>query len=209
AAGDPRTTRVVFPREVEREPRSTARNAPPGVRIPGRRSGLSGRGPTAITRPTLAWRQHFTGAPSDLARLRMARNSLWSDHVNRRFVRSCVVGAGATLADLGALWVMVHGLDFLPTVANVPALLIGVLAQFLGCKLWAFEDRSPAIARQGGQFALVEAGAPVLNALVFHFLVTLTQVTYPIARLVGSSLVYVAYSYPLWRRIFQGAPKCG
>src|SRR5215470_17686531 len=178
---DSPTNPVVFPREIAKETRSTARNAPPSVRNSVTRSRTSRRGATAITRPTLAWRQHFTGAPSDLARLRMARNSLWSDHVNRRFVRSCVVGAGATLADLGALWAMVHGLDLPPTVANVPALLIGVLAQFLGCKLWAFEDRSPAIARQGGQFALVEAGALVLNALVFHLLVTLTQVAYPIA----------------------------
>jgi putative flippase GtrA len=122
--------------------------------------------------------------------------------VNRKLVRSCAVGAAATLVDLGTLWLLVHVLGWPATAANVPALLVGVVAQFIGAKVFAFECRSPHLLRQGGQFALVEAGALALNAIVFHVLVTATPVAYPIARLVGSSLVYFAYSYPLWRRIF-------
>jgi len=122
--------------------------------------------------------------------------------MNRKLLRSCVVGAGATVVDLGALWLMVNVLEWPATVANVPALLLGVVAQFVGAKLFAFECRSPHVMRQGGQFLLVEAGALVLNAIIFHILVTATPIPYPVARLVGSSAVYFGYSYPLWRRIF-------
>src|SRR5262249_29375982 len=156
--------------------------------------------------PNLTMWRDFDAAPpvrhAVLAYLRVARNWLWSDHMNRKLLRSCVVGAGATVVDLGALWLMVNVFEWPATVANVPALLLGVVAQFVGAKLFAFECRSPHVMRQGGQFLLVEAGALVLNAIIFHILVTATPIPYPVARLVGSSAVYFGYSYPLWRRIF-------
>jgi len=52
-------------------------------------------------------------------------------------------------------------------------------------------------------FAAIEAGALLLNALLFHALVTLTPAPYWAARLVGSAVVYLAYSYPLWGLIFR------
>ncbi len=113
------------------------------------------------------------------------------------------MGAGATLVDLGALWLLVNVLEWPATAANVPALLLGVVAQFLGAKLFAFECRSRDVVRQGGQFLLVEAGAFALNAILFHVIVTATPIAYPVARLIGSSVVYFGYSYPLWRRIFE------
>ena len=129
--------------------------------------------------------------------------------MSRTLLRAVVVGVGATLVDLGALWLLVNIFDWPPTAANVPALLVGAAAQFVGCKLFAFECRSPRVVRQGGQFALVEAGALVLNALLFHLFVTATPIPYPAARLLGSTLVYFGYSYPLWRRIFDRRERQG
>jgi putative flippase GtrA len=121
--------------------------------------------------------------------------------------RSALVGGAATVADLLALVVLVQLLGVPATIANVPALIAGVVVQFFGNKLFAFRDRSRDYARQGALFAAVEAGALLLNALAFHLLVTVTPLPYLAARALGSALVYFVYSYPLWGRIFGGNHK--
>jgi putative flippase GtrA len=110
------------------------------------------------------------------------------------------VGVAATLADLATLAVLCDVLGLPPRAANVPALVVGVVVQFVGNKLFAFRDRSPAWLEQGARFVLVEAGAFALNALAFAVLCT--ALPYIAARLVGTALVYALYSYPMWRRIF-------
>jgi putative flippase GtrA len=117
-------------------------------------------------------------------------------------VRSLGVGALATVVDLVALWLLVEVAGLAPWLANVPALGAGLLVQFAGNKYLAFGDRSRALLRQGSQFALVEVGALGLNALGFHLAVTLLACPYLLARLSCSAVVYVAYSFPLWGRIF-------
>ena len=119
------------------------------------------------------------------------------------FSRSAVVGAAATAADLLALLVLVQILAIPATLANVPALFAGVAVQFFGNKHFAFRDRSRDLLRQGMLFAVVEVGALLLNAIAFHALVSLTPVPYWAARLVGSSFVYLAYSFPLWGLVFR------
>ena len=119
--------------------------------------------------------------------------------------KSALVGVVATLVDLVALFVVVELLGLPPVVANIPALALGLAVQFFGNKHYAFEDDSRDLLRQGGQFALVEIGAFALNAIAYHLLVTLTPVGYLAARLIGSALVYFAYSFPLWGRIFRPA----
>jgi len=122
------------------------------------------------------------------------------------FLRSAAVGAAATLADLSALFLLVQVAGVTAALANVPALLLGVAAQFVGNRQFAFRDqarRGRALAVQGGQFLLVEAGALGLNALFFELIVARTKVPYLLARLVSSALVYAGYSFPLWNRIFR------
>lgn len=130
--------------------------------------------------------------------------------------RSVAVGVVATLADLGALWALIGGLGVSPAVANVPALVLGLLVQFTGNKWFAFQDRSRALVRQGGLFLLVEAGAFALNAGAFHLL-TGAGVPWLPARALGASGVYLGFSLPLWGRIFRlparrnigrPAPRC-
>ena len=118
-------------------------------------------------------------------------------------VRSAAVGVVASATDLAALCLLVQALGLAPALANVPALAAGLAVQFLGNKWFAFRDRLRALARQGAQFALVEAGALAFNALGFHLFVTLTPVPYPAARVVTQALVYFGWSFPLWGLVFR------
>jgi putative flippase GtrA len=123
--------------------------------------------------------------------------------------RSAIVGVAATLADLLMLALLVHGMGITPAWANVPALGLGLVIQFVGNKLWAFRDRASnpaALARQGTAFLVVEVVAFVLNAGLFHLLAVLLGVMSLISRVIASALVYFGFSYRLWGRIFRPTP---
>src|SRR5262249_51646489 len=68
--------------------------------------------------------------------------------------------------DLGALWLLVNGLEWPPTAGSVPAVLVGLAARFAGCKRFAFNDRSRRAPREGGEFRLGRSGrAPRTHSL--------------------------------------------
>lgn len=128
--------------------------------------------------------------------------------LSKSFQKSAVVGLAATLTDLGMLALLVHGLGVSPALANVPALFLGVMVQFVGNKLWAFEDRSTepaALMRQGSLFLAVEVIAFALNALLFHLTAVVLGVPALAARVVVSAAVYFGFSYRLWAIIFRPA----
>jgi putative flippase GtrA len=120
-----------------------------------------------------------------------------------KLLRSALVGLVATAVDVTALFLLVGVAKVPAKLANVPALLLGVAVQFSGNKRFAFRDPSRDYLRQGTLFGLVELGAILLNAVVFHLLVTTTPIPYPLARALGSAGVYVGFSYPLWRHVFR------
>jgi putative flippase GtrA len=123
--------------------------------------------------------------------------------------RSAIVGIAATLVDLAMLALLVHGMGVAPAWANVPALGLGLVIQFVGNKLWAFQDRAtdPALlARQGSAFLAVEVIAFTLNAALFHLLSPLIGLPPLLARVVASAAVYFGFSYRLWGRIFRPQP---
>lgn len=116
------------------------------------------------------------------------------------FARSCVVGLGATLCDLGSLALLVRVFDWAPEHANIPSLALGMVFMFVGNKYFAFQDRSKNVVRQGGLFLVIEIAGIALNALAFHFLV---QVPFfgrwpEAARVVTTNVIYLGFSYPLW-----------
>jgi putative flippase GtrA len=122
--------------------------------------------------------------------------------------RSAIVGVAATLADL-AMLMLLDRLGVSPAWANVPALTLGIVIQFVGNKLWAFRDRNNdarALARQGGTFLAIEAVAFVLNAALFHVLAVLVGVPALLARVLVSAAVYFGFSFPLWGRVFIADP---
>lgn len=134
----------------------------------------------------------------------------------KQFIRSAGVGVIATIADVALLAGLVEFCRLSPEGANVPALAGGLAVQFFGNKYFAFGDRSRNFLRQGTLFALVEAGALTLNAASFHAVVSMTDVPYAFARLACSGVVYLVYSFPLWRLVFKptvkrptGVTSCG
>lgn len=117
-------------------------------------------------------------------------------------IRSVMVGLLATAVDLALLGVLVEVLHRTPAAANLPALLAGALVQFLGTKFFAFEDRTPALLRQGTLFGVVELGALALNAAGFYLATRAEWLPYGAARVLVQAVVYFGFSLPLWRRIF-------
>jgi putative flippase GtrA len=123
------------------------------------------------------------------------------------FLRSALTGGAATLVDIGVIAFAVGVLGASPQAANVPALLAGALVQFFGNRHFAFRAQG-SIARQATLFAGAEAVALALNAALYHAVavaVPLGAAGAVVARAVTTNLVFVIWSYPVWRRVFQPA----
>lgn len=120
-----------------------------------------------------------------------------------RFGRSLIVGAGATAADLTTLTILVEVFHLAPQTANVPSLLVGLTAQFIGARHWVFRAGEGNLGRHLSFFLLAETGALILNAVLFWVAVTYTPIPFWAARPLGTFLVYVGFSYPAWKRIFR------
>jgi putative flippase GtrA len=113
------------------------------------------------------------------------------------------VGSIATIMDLGTLALLVSGLHLSARLASAPALVLGIAAQFVGNKLFAFGDRSRAWMRQGAQFLAVEALGFVANLVIFDVVMAHTRLPYLAVRLCTTNLVYFGICLPLWSRIFR------
>lgn len=124
------------------------------------------------------------------------------------FLRSALAGGAATLADLATLGLLVGFAGLTPRAANVPALLAGALVQFVGNRHFAFRAASGSLRRQLALFAVTEAVALALNAALYHAAAALAPpgVLGAVAlRAVTTNLVFVFWSYPVWRRVFRPA----
>lgn len=129
--------------------------------------------------------------------------------------RGSVVGVVATLADIGALSLFVW-LGVTPRAASIPALVVGVVVQFVGSKLFTFREKENAHT-DGGRlcaeallFATVELGALALNAFVFDVALRIAApgaAALPLVRLVTTSAVYFGFSLPLWSLVFRRQPR--
>ena len=121
-------------------------------------------------------------------------------------LRAGLAGIVATGTDLLVLAVLVSGLHVDPHVANVPALLAGGVANFLGNRHFAFRARSESLTHQAIGYTAVELVALALNGLLFDAaLRTFPGAThaYWAVRLVTSHLVFLLWSYPLWCFVFR------
>ncbi len=121
----------------------------------------------------------------------------------RVVLRSMTVGVLATGIDLAALALLVGALGLPPRIASAPALSLGIAAQFVGNKLFAFGDRSRAWLRQGVQFLAVEALGFGANLLLYDRVMALTDWPYLPVRLGTTTVVYFAFCLPLWALIFR------
>ncbi|MBI4701301.1 MAG: GtrA family protein [Deltaproteobacteria bacterium] len=123
--------------------------------------------------------------------------------ISRVVLGSMGVGAAATAVDLAVLAALVSGLGLGPRLASAPALCAGIVAQFAGNKLVAFQDYSRAWVRQGVQFLAVEALGLLANLALYDLAMAWTRLPYLAARLATTSLVYFCLCLPLWSLIFR------
>jgi putative flippase GtrA len=125
------------------------------------------------------------------------------------FARSALAGGAATLVDLGVIATAVGLFHVSPRAANVPALLAGAVVQFFGNRCFAFRAQEGSLPRQAALFVLAEAITLGLNGVLYHAVVThvaLGAAGAVIVRALTTNAVFVLWSYPVWKRIFQPAP---
>jgi putative flippase GtrA len=127
-------------------------------------------------------------------------------------LRSGVVGLAATGADLLVLTLLVEVAHLHPRAANVPALLVGGLVNFVGNRIYAFRAKEGNAAAQAVGYTAVEGVALALNGVLFDAVlrwIPVTDAYFWLVRLITTNLVFVAWSYPLWRRVFRvRRPAC-
>ena len=124
-----------------------------------------------------------------------------------RVLRALLAGGAATLADIAVLALLVSAFGLAPRVASLPALLVGGVVNFFGNRHFAFRASHGSLARQGVLYAVVELAALAANGVLFdvvmRFLPHGLAWAYVPVRLVTSHVVFLAWSYPLWRLVFR------
>ncbi len=119
------------------------------------------------------------------------------------------VGAVATGTDLAVLTLLASGMHLGPRAASFPALATGIVVQFVGNKLFAFEDHSKRWAGQAALFLAVEAIGLAANLVLFDVAVRALAIPYLFVRLLTTNAVYFGICLPLWSRIFSRTKKEG
>jgi putative flippase GtrA len=124
-----------------------------------------------------------------------------------RILRALLAGGAATLADVAVLALLVSVVGVDPRVASIPALIVGGIVNFVGNRHFAFRAAEGSLARQAVLYAVVELAALGANGVLFDIVMRLLPSglawAYVPVRLVTSHLVFLAWSYPLWRLVFR------
>ncbi|MGD0524319.1 MAG: GtrA family protein [Polyangiaceae bacterium] len=126
-----------------------------------------------------------------------------------QLLRAGVAGLAATGSDLAALTVLVSVLHVDPRIANVPALLVGGVVNFVGNRHFAFRAQRGHVGKQAVGYTAVELVALALNGFLYDLVLrTVPEAShlYWAVRLVTSHVVFLAWSYPLWRKVFRVPP---
>ncbi len=126
-------------------------------------------------------------------------NKLWT------LLRAGLAGLAATGADLATLALLVSVFHVDARVANVPALLVGGVVNFLGNRYFAFKARHGHAGKQAAGYTAVEVVALGLNGLLYDAALRLVpgaRAAYWLVRLATSHAVFLGWSYPLWRKVF-------
>jgi putative flippase GtrA len=123
--------------------------------------------------------------------------------------KSLLAGGAATIADLGAMFAMVSFLGMPPRFASIPALVLAGAVNFLGNRHVAFRAQGGAAAQQAKRFACVHLVTLTLNAVLFDLAMRGIGKSAPfwVARLVVSNVVYLGWSFPMFRRVFRVADQ--
>jgi putative flippase GtrA len=124
-----------------------------------------------------------------------------------RVVRALLAGGAATLADIAVLALLVSAFGLAPRLASIPALVVGGVVNFLGNRHFAFRASRGSLARQAVLYTVVELAALAANGILFDMVMRVLPHglawAYVPVRLVTSHVVFLAWSYPLWRFVFR------
>jgi putative flippase GtrA len=123
-----------------------------------------------------------------------------------QLLRAGVAGLAATGSDLLTLTLLVSVFHLDARLANVPALVVGGVVNFVGNRHFAFRAHEGKLAHQAVGYTVVEIVALALNGFLYD--VVLRTVpgaahAYWLVRLATSHAVFLGWSYPLWRRVFS------
>ena len=112
----------------------------------------------------------------------------------------------ATGADVTTLSLLVGLAHWSPRSANIPALLVGGVANFIGNRIYAFRARRGNVGAQALGYSAVEIVALGLNGLaydtVLRFLPSVAHFFW-LVRLGTTNLVFLLWSYPLSTKVFR------
>jgi len=117
--------------------------------------------------------------------------------------RSALVGVAATAADFAVLTALVQGAGVPAARANAFSLLVGSAANFLGNRKFTFSAAGAALGPQALRYGLIEVGAYAANTGLYALLVGPLEIQFLIAKPLGTGLVFLFYSYPLWHWVFR------
>jgi putative flippase GtrA len=123
-------------------------------------------------------------------------------------LRAGAAGVAATAIDLGTLALLVSVFHVDPRLASLPALVAGGIANFIGNRHFAFRAQEGDLRTQVFGYAITELVALALNGLLYDTTLRLVPAAagvYWLVRLVTSHVVFLGWSYPLWRRVFATA----
>jgi putative flippase GtrA len=118
-------------------------------------------------------------------------------------VRSMLAGGVATVVDMATLALLVSVLEVPARVASVPALLLGGATNFFGNRHFAFRATAGNAGRQAVLYGFVFVVTLALTALFFDLAIRAGFGPYWLVRLVVSNLVYLGWSFPMFRLVFR------
>ncbi len=120
------------------------------------------------------------------------------------FVKSSVAGGVGTLVDFGVFFALTTGLGLDPQWANWPGMLAGGVVNFVGNRRFAFHAHHGNLTRQAWRFTGVTMVALLSSAVLFYFAVEAWPGVPPwVLRLITSNVVYLGWTFPLFRRVFH------
>jgi putative flippase GtrA len=123
-------------------------------------------------------------------------------------LRAGAAGIVATAVDLGVLAILVSGFHVNPRVASIPALIAGGIANFVGNRHFAFRAQRAhegSLAKQAALYTLVEVLGLTYAGLLYDGALRVVPHAaglYWALRLLTSHIVFLTWSYPLWRKVF-------
>jgi putative flippase GtrA len=119
-----------------------------------------------------------------------------------RLSKTLVIGALASIADMSTLVCLVQLFGILPHIAIIPSLMVGSTLQFLGNRQVVYHSNG-VVGRQLFIYICGELVSFTLNGTGYYIMTTHTSIHYAVARLMVSAVIFICFSYPLWRYIFS------